>query len=147
MRLPSLNAAGDLPPGVYCATLSEVVQRFGTSTCRRMALTKQLERVYKLARMTGCLDKFIIFGSYVTAKPHPNDIDIILVMQNDFLLASCPVEAQRLFEHQAAQSEFSASIFWIRPDMLIQESVETFIEHWQIKRDGTQRGIVGVIEV
>jgi len=69
------------------------------------------------------------------------------VKQNtDFLLESCPIEAQGLFEHHAAQSEFSASVFWIRPAMLIQEDVETFIEHWQIKRDETQRGIVEVIE-
>lgn len=146
MTLPSLNTAGDLPPGIYCTTLSEVVQRFGTSTSRRVTLTKQLKRVYKLACMTGYLDKFIIFGSYVSAKPYPNDIDIILVMQNDFLLESCPSEAQSLFDHHAAQSEFNASVFWIRPAMLIQESIETFIEHWQIKRDGTQRGIVEVIE-
>ena len=32
----------------------------------------------------------------------------------------------------------------IRPSMLIAETLDHFIEHWQIKRDGTRRGIVEV---
>jgi len=35
--------------------------------------------------------------------------------------------------------------FWLRPQMLIGESVEDFIAYWQTKRDRTQRGIVEVI--
>jgi len=41
-------------------------------------------------------------------------------------------------------AKFGASIFWIRPSMLLLESLEEFIEHWQIKRDRTRRGIVEV---
>jgi hypothetical protein len=33
----------------------------------------------------------------------------------------------------------------MRPALLIGETVEQFIEYWQIKRDGGQRGIVDVI--
>jgi hypothetical protein len=44
---------------------------------------------------------------------------------------------------QAAE-EFGASIFWIRLSMLILESLEEFIEHWQIKRDRTRRSVVEV---
>jgi len=44
-----------------------------------------------------------------------------------------------------AQARFGASIFWMRPALLIGETVEQFIEYWQIKRGGGQRGIVDVI--
>jgi hypothetical protein len=33
---------------------------------------------------------------------------------------------------------------WLRPSMLFLETLEEFIEHWQIKRDMTCRGIVEV---
>jgi len=49
------------------------------------------------------------------------------------------------FDHAVAQARFGASIFWMRPALLIGETVEQFIEYWQIKRGGGQRGIVDVI--
>ena len=43
-----------------------------------------------------------------------------------------------------AQARFGASIFWMRPALLIGETAEQFIVYWQIKRGGGQRGIVDV---
>lgn len=54
-------------------------------------------------------------------------------------------EAQGLFDHAVAQARYGASIFWIRPGLLVGESVEDFIAYWQIKRDGSRRGIVEVV--
>lgn len=51
---------------------------------------------------------------------------------------------KRLLNHQHAETEFGASIFWIRPSLLIFETLEEFIEGWQVKRDGTHRGIIEV---
>ena len=51
-----------------------------------------------------------------------------------------------MFEHATAQARLGASIFWIRPGLLIGETVEEFLKHWQIKRDGTRRGIMEVIK-
>ncbi|MDI6791732.1 MAG: hypothetical protein QME81_02530 [bacterium] len=90
------------------------------------------------------LERFIIFGSYVTTKPDPNDVDIVIVMRNDFQVPACGEETRRLFDHTQATEEFGASIFWIRSSMLFLETLEEFIEHWQIKRDRTRRGIVEV---
>jgi hypothetical protein len=49
-----------------------------------------------------------------------------------------------LFDHISAAEEFGASIFWMRPSMLILETLDDFINHWQIKRDRTRRGIIEV---
>lgn len=94
--------------------------------------------------MTGKLDRVIIFGSYITAKPDPNDVDVVLVMRDDFELQACDDTTRRLFDHTEATEEFGASIFWLRPSMLFLETLEEFIEHWQIKRDLTRRGIVEI---
>jgi hypothetical protein len=84
MLWPDFNVLGDLLSGIHRATIAEVIAHFGHDTAQRVAITARLERLYELARRTGHIQRFIIFGSYVTAKPDPNDVDIILVMRDDF---------------------------------------------------------------
>jgi len=76
MPLPSLNCEGELPEGVHHATMDEVLTQFGDSTPQRQAVTARLRRIYQFASATGKLICLVIFGSYVTARPHPNDIDV-----------------------------------------------------------------------
>jgi hypothetical protein len=144
MPLPPFNNAGELPEGVHPATLDEVLTQFGGSTPQRQAVTARLRRIYQLASATGKLTCLVIFGSYVTTKSHPNDVDVILVMADDFRLHTCDADTRLLFDHRDAEEEFGASIFWIRPSLLVHETLETFIAHWQTTREGTRRGIVEV---
>ena len=67
------------------------------------------------------------------------------MMDDAFRLEGCPIEARGLFDHAVAQARYGTSIFWIRPEHLIEEAVEEFIAHWQLKRDGSKRGIVEVV--
>ena len=53
MTLPEFNAAGDLPPDIYQATLQEVINRFGGETVRRQVMALRLERIYQIAIETG----------------------------------------------------------------------------------------------
>jgi predicted nucleotidyltransferase len=117
--------------------MDEVLTQFGGSTPQRQAVTARLRRIYQLASATGKLTRLVIFGSYVTTKPDPHDVDVIVVMADDFRLHAYDKETRRLFDHIEAGEEFGASIFWIRPSLLILETLETFIAHWQITRDGT----------
>ena len=144
MPLPDWNSDGDLPAGVYPATIGEVLARFSARAGQRKYLTSQLSQIYQLARATGKLDRLILFGSYVTAKPEPNDIDIVLIMRDDFELYAFDGTTRTLFDHLLAASTLGASIFWIRPAMLLGGTLEEFIAHWQIKRNGMLRGIVEV---
>ena len=84
MLLPPFENTGDLPAGLHRAPLREVLARFGAGTARRQEVAARLLRVYESARATDGLARFIIFGSFVTSKPDPNDVDIILVMRDDF---------------------------------------------------------------
>lgn len=102
-------------------------------------------RIYRLANATGYLSRFILFGSFVTSKADPNDVDILLVMRDDFVLSACSGETRKLFYHEEADAEFGASVFWIRPSMVVLDTLEEFISHWQTKRDLGRRGIVEVI--
>jgi hypothetical protein len=142
VALPEYNEAGDLPDGRHPATLGEMVARFGSGTAQRAAVTDRLLRIHAAAAATRAVETLIVFGSYVSDVAEPNDVDVILVMRDDFRLDQCPPESLVLFDHARADSELGASIFWVRPDMLLGEPLEQFLSHWELKRDGTRRGIV-----
>ena len=67
MSLPEFNDRGDMPEGVHQATFDEVIERFGNGSSQRQLVTDRLRHIYKLAQRTGKKERFIIFGSYVTA--------------------------------------------------------------------------------
>lgn len=146
MALPEFNQSGDLPVGLHQATLGEVLTRFRHDTPQRQLVTARLRRIYDLASGTGKLLRFVIFGSYITAKPAPNDVDIILVRTDDFNVAECDEQTRPLFDHLRAHEVFGASVFSVRPSTVLLETVDEFIAYWQIKRDHGQRGIVEVVE-
>ena len=145
MLWPAFNALGDLPVGVYRATLAEVVAHLGHGTVQRVAITVRLERIYARARRTSAVQRFILFGSYVTSAPNPRDVDIFLVMRGGFQPRDAPSEAQCLFRHDTAQDELGASIFWVNAETSFADT-EDLIIGWQTRRDLQRRGIVEVVE-
>ena len=141
---PEYNSNGDLPDGIHPGKISEVIQHFGSSTLKRQIIARRLERVYNLARGTGQLARFVIFGSFVTAKSEPNDVDIFMLMEDTFDSSQVTGEAAIIFDHMAAQNVEGASVFWIRR-VAAMGGEQAALEHWQIKRDKTKRGIVEVV--
>jgi len=84
LALLPLTDEGELPAGVHLASLSEVRARFGLGSARRKTLILRLERIHRVARATGHLARFVVFGSFVTGKPEPQDVDLFLVMADAF---------------------------------------------------------------
>jgi hypothetical protein len=144
MALPAFNEEGDLPPGLHPATLSEVVERFGQGSIQRSAVAERLKRVYELVTSTGQLARFVVFGSFVTTKQDPNDVDIVLLMEDTFDLTSVTGEAALPFQHLEAEAHFGASIFWTRRSGAIGGE-QAMLEYWQARREGGQRGIVEIV--
>ncbi len=143
-RWPEFDGEGDLPLGIHQATIVEVLQHFGVSTLQRRIVARRLERIYNLARSTRQLARFVVFGSFVTAKPDPNDVDIFMLMEDTFDSTLVASEAAIIFDHTAAQNAEGASVFWIRRIAAISGE-QAALAHWQIKRDKKKRGIVEVI--
>lgn len=73
---PSFSDSGDLPPGIYKATPSGVIEYFGKDAPQRHTMARRLAHIYTLTAQTGHLARFIVFGSFVTAKLDPGDVDI-----------------------------------------------------------------------
>jgi hypothetical protein len=142
--LPRFTEAGDLPPGIHRVPLSAVLLRFGRGSAQRRLVGERLRRLHELAHSTGHVSRFVVFGSFVTATPAPNDVDLFLIMDDAFDASAVRAEAAPLFEHAAAQAYFGASVFWVRR-LAALGGEDAAIAHWQVKRDGGRRGIVEVV--
>lgn len=145
MSLPPFTGVGDLPPGVHRASLREVLDRFGSGSRQRMAVAERLERVYRMARATGQLARFVVFGSFVTNKVEPRDVDVFLVMDDMFDSGTLSNETALVFDHAAADAHFGASVFWVRR-LAAFGGEQAAVEYWQVKREGGHRGIVEITE-
>ena len=72
--LPQINPhTGYLPPGVHQALWTEVVSQFGLNSHRNRLLVGLYDALANLAE-AGCR-KVLLDGSFVSAKPLPNDYD------------------------------------------------------------------------
>ena len=82
--IPDFRDDGYLPEGLHLATEAEITFRFGTSTTRRRRLALRLRRWIELSRCVGA-KRLFVDGSFVTAKPEPNDVDAVVWLGNDFV--------------------------------------------------------------
>jgi hypothetical protein len=144
VTLPAFNEKGDPPPGVYRATLAEVLERFGQGSVQRCAVAERLTRLHQLAISTGQLARFVVFGSFVTAKADPNDVDVILLMEDTFDVSAVTDEAALVFQHLEADAHFGASVFWTKRSGALGGE-QAMIEYWQARREGGRRGIAEIV--
>lgn len=105
----------------------------------------RLERIYGMARESGHLKRFVVFGSFVTTKPEPNDVDIFMIMDDDFDVTKVNPPDSVLFDHPSAQSHLGASVFWLRACATLGGE-QAAIEDWMLTREGRNRGIVEIGE-
>jgi predicted nucleotidyltransferase len=103
-----------------------------------------LVRVVNLGIAAGGVARIVVFGSFVTAKTDPNDVDIFLVMDDAFDVSGVAGEARLVFDHLSAQPHFGASVFWARRASCFPSEAE-MVSGWGLKRDGTSRGIIELL--
>jgi hypothetical protein len=146
MTLPLSLPTGYLPVGVHKATLGEIVVRFGTHTPRRLALAGRLQELLDLARATGKLRRAFIWGSFVTDKPFPGDLDVFLLMHGSFDqdFTNLSSELRGLFDYERARLLFEADVFWAT-EAIGAEELASWLDVYQLSRDMGQRGIVEVL--
>ena len=80
------------------ADWQEFQSRFGVGTPRRLWLFGRFQALVELAASTGQLRRVFIWGSFVTIKPVPRDVDTLPIMDEDFEVERVPVPARVLFD-------------------------------------------------
>ncbi|HET7631385.1 MAG TPA: hypothetical protein VFK16_03625 [Gemmatimonadaceae bacterium] len=85
MPIPDLSTDGLLPDGLHECTLDEVIERFGRfqDSDRRPSLGRELQQYVAEVRSAEVGKYLVVDGSFVTSKPSPSDIDLLLVLRDD----------------------------------------------------------------
>jgi len=112
--IPKFEKGGNLPKGVHKATLDEVREIFGASSARRKWLIRNLEKIIDLAKTTGRLERVIVWGSFVSNEELPQDIDLLLIMKEDFVVDKMDLEVKKVFDYVQGRIAFNADIFWAK---------------------------------
>lgn len=81
--IPPFRLDGYLPEGLHLASEADVTFRFGTGSPRRKRLALRVRRWVELAREVRSV-RLMVDGSFVTAKPEPNDVDALVWIPADF---------------------------------------------------------------
>jgi hypothetical protein len=142
--LPASNIDGNLPEGIHQATADEVLQRFATGTARRQWLGERLRSLLAMTHSSGKLERVFLWGSFVTEKPLPNDLDVLLVVADDFSLDSVPTQCTTVFHHALARIHFHADVFWTKAS-IDSDILSLWLDTYQTGKDFSRRGIVEII--
>lgn len=142
--ISKFEKGGNLPKGVHKATLDEVREIFGASSARRKWLIRNLEKIIDLAKTTGRLERVIVWGSFVSNKELPQDTDLLLIMKEDFVVDKMDLEVKKVFDCVQGRIAFNADIFWTKSS-IGEETINLWLETYQMTRDFESRGIVEVI--
>lgn len=147
MPIPIFSKAGLLPPGVHHATIDEVEERFGRGSSRRTKLYAKLARFLAEVRSFQIFDSIFIDGSFVTDKPNPGDIDVVLVGPSDQLrLFATRGDAMRLDPHRIKR-EYEVHLFIQPPPHRMTDFFQTIRAEDALERNvppHTKRGIIEV---
>lgn len=79
MLITEFTLSGFLPSGIYSAALGEVLERFGGSDARETQ-NHLLQLVVEAALHYPTIKRILVWGSFVTAKSEPNDLDYSVVV-------------------------------------------------------------------
>lgn len=139
--LPDLNSDGELPTGVHIADWQEFESRFGGPSPRRIWLLGRLRALAELAAASGHLSRLFDWGSFVTGKPAPRDLNVLLIMSADFEVDRLPASGQAVFDSSRAKLLFESDVFWARAS-IGDEVLDLWLDTYQTSRSFRKRGIV-----
>jgi hypothetical protein len=82
--IPDFNKHGNLPAGIYKASINDIEKRFGLNSKKRISLFKNFHNFLKLIiPFKTSIKRIILNGSFVTAKENPGDMDCIILIKNN----------------------------------------------------------------
>lgn len=138
--IPGFDKNGNLPSGIYWVVWDEVVARFGNST-RRAMLIKGLREAATLLARASCRALYVD-GSFVTAKEIPGDFDACWDLTGVADTELDPVFLDFSNRRRAQKVRFSGELF--PAEWPSGVSSRTFLQFFQIDRDGNPKGIIAL---
>ncbi|MBC8230312.1 hypothetical protein H8E77_12260, partial [bacterium] len=123
---------------------AEVVERFGTEPQARRRQAELLRQVVESAKVYPTIKRVLIWGSFVTDKLEPADLDFSVVVSITHWQTKINDEHRRFFVPHEARLRYGVDrSFLILPDYPLEPYIESldFICHTRTRRE---RGIVEI---
>ena len=141
--IPELTEQGFLPPDMHQATRDEFKERFVffQRSDRHLRIFEQLDKLLEQAAQAGIVRRIIIAGSFVTAKPEPNDFDCIVVLDSSIVGRSLWPFEYNLVSRQMARRMFGGDVM---PALDNSPALQQYLEFFQTTRDGQ---LIGIVEI
>jgi hypothetical protein len=143
MPLPEIDTNGNLPPGIHAATLKETQARFGVGSEPRQLQSHLLELVVEAALCYPTIKRVLVWGSFVTAKSQPNDLDYSLVVSVEHSQARIAGEHERFIVPFAARQYYGTDTGYL---LIRDYPFELYIEQMDFigNRNRVSCGIVEI---
>ncbi len=132
MPIPTLQS-NYLPEGIYDCSLEELTCSPFCENEKRRELFSKLQVYIQRLREFGIEGCVILDGSFVTAKEHPNDIDIVLVInENQNYSIASPVTNldYTLFNDEFVKENFELHLFIGFTDNNSYNGFDTTANEW-----------------
>ncbi|MDP6355514.1 MAG: hypothetical protein QF473_10455 [Planctomycetota bacterium] len=141
--IPEFNEWGFLPEGIHQTSLDEFKERFAifAGSDRRFRLFEQLERLIIDAQRSGIVRRVLVAGSFVSAKPAPNDFDSILILRTDIFDKALKPFHYNLVAGQRARRMYGGDVLSAVEG---SQALERLLDFFQTSRDGRTIGIVEI---
>lgn len=128
---------------VEIVTLDDIRVRFGTSTPRRQFLFRQLAIVVNHLLSTGNVNRIYLFGSFVSGKASPNDVDLLVVMNTGFSTTHLDGRSLEVFQHDVCRIRYHADVFWLT-EAVGRDRIEDLLDVFSRDREGREQSIFEV---
>jgi hypothetical protein len=135
--IPAFYDENNLPPGRHSCTLMEIGDRFGQGE-RRQKLFARLCTLAALGKECG-FRALVIFGSFVSSKLEPGDIDLFWITHPEIDTDTLRAECKAILDSEKTKAEFNFDVFWC-PDE--QGSVDRMTALWGQDRSFRDRGLL-----
>lgn len=147
MPIPNLNPDGLLPGGIHDCSLEEAQDRFGRFQIsdRRVRLWAKFSEFIREAKAGALAQAVLLDGSFVTAKPDPNDIDLVVVLPETHVFsADLPLLQYNALDQKRVRRRFQCDIIVVKN---ASENLEWAIAFFaQVRQQpGLKKGLLRIV--
>lgn len=137
--IPQFDSQGFLPQGFHDTTIQEIRSALGF-TPHRNRLIDGLDRFVHIWNESGFVDYAVIDGSFVTSKPEPGDIDMLLIpIDGAFLSVNfMDLLLSHSYDYAFTRNEFGCEAFVV----FGSEEIEDGLDFFSRDRHGNVRGLL-----
>jgi hypothetical protein len=145
IQLPDFNTDGYLEPGSYLVSLEETLARFGSGSVARERLGKLLRLIIERARNYNTIKRVIVWGSFVSNKLEPRDLDYSLIVDPRHRRITIAAEDRRFFVPVDARIFYGVDKAYLVMEEYPPDILANFLYFIGHDRNRCPRGVLEVI--